>query len=74
MKHQYNVKYYYTKCESKTNSKRIMLLETRNTTLQDMVNNKSETILNLIRQIEKMEGEILKAAKVDIIAKEKLKD
>ena len=51
-----------------------MLLETRNTTLQDMVNNKSETILNLMRQIEKMEGKILKAAEADIITKEKLKD
>ena len=51
-----------------------MLLETRNTKLQDMVNNKSETILNLMRQIEKMEGEISKAVEADIIAKEKLKD
>ena len=39
-----------------------------------MVNNKSETILNLMRQIEKIEGKISKAAEVDIIAKEKLKD
>ena len=39
-----------------------------------MVNNKSEIILNLIKQIEKTKGKILKATEADIIAKEKLKD
>ena len=33
MKHQYNVKYYHTKCEREINSKRIMLLETKNAKL-----------------------------------------
>ena len=74
MKQQYNVKYNHTKYERETNSKRITLLETRNAKLQDTVNNKSEIILNLARQIEKIEGEILKTVEVDIIAKEKLKD
>ena len=46
----------------------------KNATLQDIVNNKSKIFLNLMRQIEKMEGRILKATEADIIAKEKLKD
>ena len=33
MKYQHNVKYYHAKRESKTNSKRITLLETRNAKL-----------------------------------------
>ena len=71
IKHQYNMKYYYTKCEREINSKRIIQLETRNAKLQDTVNNNSETISKLKRQIAKIEGKLLKAAEADIIAKER---
>ena len=64
----------HTKRRREINLKRIALLETKNTTLQDIVNNKSEKISNLMRQIEKMEGKISKAVEVDIITKERLKD